>query len=211
LANITKATEEYIQTHPYAKECIKKKLINYSSLSRQICEDLNLELKRYFDAVLIACRRYYNKIQKEESFENKILNILKNSKLEIRNKISVIVLEKNILFSNLIDIEKEAKKILETIHIIESSSAVTVITSAETAKGIKRVFKNKIIKEYQDLVEIILKSPIQIITTSGVASYLFSILGENGINILDTLSSYTDTIFVIEEKDLSRTMQLLKF
>jgi len=210
LVNITRLTENYIAEHPFVKDCLKKGLINYSSLTRQICFDLNLS-KKNFDAVLIACRRFYRKIKTEATTEKKILDILKNSKIEVKNKINAIVLEKDIIVPNLLDIEKEAKKSLETFHIIEGTSAVTIITSEEFGKKVKKVFKNKIIKENTNLVEVILKSPKQIETTSGVISYIYSLLGENGINILETTSCWTDTIFLVEEKDLSKVMEFLRF
>jgi hypothetical protein len=208
--NITKLTEEYISEHPFVKDCLKKGLINYSSLTRQMCTDLNLH-KKNFDAVLIACRRYYSKIKSQATTEKEILSILKNSKIEIKNKISAIVLEKSIIISNLLDMEKEAKKISETFHIIEGTNVITIITSEEFGKKLKQVFRNRIIKENTNLVEVILKSPKQIETTSGVISYIYSLLGENNINIFETMSCWTDTIFLVEEKDLSRVMELLRF
>ncbi len=211
MVNITKLTETYISEHPFVKDCLKKSLINYSSLTRQICIDLNLDAKKNFDAVLIACRRYYSKIKTESSTEKKIIDILKNSKIEIKNKINAIVLEKAIIFSNLLDIEKEAKKVNETFHIIEGANAVTIITSNDFDKKIKKTFRNKVIKENIDLVEVILKSPKQIETTAGVVSYIYSLLGENNINIFETLSCWTDTIFLVEEKDLSKVLEFLRF
>ena len=211
LVNITKITEGYIAEHPFVKDCLKKGLINYSSLTRQICLDLNLNIKKNFDAILIACRRFYRKIKTEATTEKKIFDILKNSKIEVKNKITAIVLEKNIVVSNLVDIEKEAKKLLETFHIIEGTTAITVITSTDFARKVKQVFRNKLIKENTNLVEVILKSPKQIETTAGVVSYIYSLLGENNINIYETLSCWTDTIFLIEEKDLSRVMEFLRF
>lgn len=211
MVNITKLTEDYIAEHPSIKDCLKKGMINYSSLTRQICIDLDLDVKKNFDAILIACRRYHGKIKTEATVEKKILDILKNSKIEVKNKISAIVLEKDIVFSNLIDIEKDAKKSLETFHIIEGTTAITIITSNDFGKKVKQVFKNKIIKETTNLVEVILKSPKQIETTSGVISYIYSLLGENGINVFETLSCWTDTIFLVEEKDLSRVMEFLRF
>lgn len=211
MANITKLTESYISEHPFVKDCLKKGLINYSSLTRQICSDLGLDAKKNFDAVLIACRRLYSKIKSEATVEKKVLEILKNSKIEVRNKINTIVLEKNIFFPNLLGIEKDAKKSMDTFHIIEGAAAITVITSNVFSNSIKQAFRNKIIKENKDLVEVILKSPAQIETTAGVVSYLYSLLGENGINIFETLSCWTDTIFLISEKDLSRVMELLRF
>jgi len=211
LVNVTRITEEYILSHPFVKDCLKRGLINYSSLARQICKETELNLKKNFDAVLIACRRFYRKIRTEASIERKILDILRESKLEIRNKISSIILEKDINYNNLFEIEKEAKKSLETFHIVEGTSTVTVIASGEFSKKAKQVFRNKIVRESPHLVEVILKSPREIVTTAGVVSYLFSLFGENAINVFDTLSSWTDTIFLIEEKDLSRVMELLRF
>ena len=211
MVNVTKITEDYIGEHPFVKDCLKRGLINYSSLTRQICRDLNLDAKANFDAILIACRRFYNKIKKEPTIEKKILDILKNSKLEVKNKINTIALEKSIFFSNLIDIEKEAKKSMETFHIIEGATAITIITSEDFGKKVKETFRNKVIKESKDLVEVVLKSPKLIETTAGVISYLYSLLGENDVNVYETLSCWTDTIFLIEEKDLSKVMDLLRF
>ncbi|MBW2976186.1 ACT domain-containing protein [Candidatus Woesearchaeota archaeon] len=210
MANITKITECYIAEHPFVKDCLKKGLINYSSLARRICLDLSLG-KKNFDAVLIACRRFYNKIKSEATAEKKILEILKNSKTEIKNKMTVLVLEKDIIISNLLDLEKEAKKFFETFHIIEGTGTITIITSDEFGKKVKKVFRNKVLRENTGLVEVILKSPIQIEKISGVISYIYSLLGENGINIFETLSCWTDTIFLVEEKDLSRVMEFLRF
>src|SRR3989338_7587875 len=131
MPNITKLTENYILEHPSIKDCLKNGLINYSSLSRQIASELNLNLKNNFDAILIACRRLKRKLNKEEVFENKILKILKESKIEIKNKVIAVVLEKGIFFGNLLHMEKEIKKRGEIFRIIEGISSITIITSEE--------------------------------------------------------------------------------
>jgi len=38
--NITKLSEKYINEHPSIKDCVRKGLINYSSLTRQIASEL---------------------------------------------------------------------------------------------------------------------------------------------------------------------------
>ncbi|MDP6139498.1 MAG: hypothetical protein QGI89_05420, partial [Candidatus Woesearchaeota archaeon] len=75
MVNVTNLTEKYIAEHPFVKDCLKRGLINYSSLTRQICLELNLNAKDNFDAVLIACRRFYRKIKAEATIEKKILDI----------------------------------------------------------------------------------------------------------------------------------------
>jgi len=47
--------------------------------------------------------------------------------------------------------------------------------------------------------------------TVGVIAYLSNLLAENGINIIETMSTWTDTLFVISEKDIVKVMGLLRF
>ena len=211
MANITKLTVEYIAEHPSIKDCLKKGMINYSSLTRQICKDRNLDLKKSFDAVLIACRRYYRKVGKEAVLENKIIKILKDSKLEVKNKILVVLVEKNIYYGHLIELQKEIKKKSELFNIIEGSSTITVITSHEFLSVVKKLFKNKIMKATENLAEVTLKSSEDMEKTIGVIAYLSTLLADNGINIIETMSTWTDTLFVIDEKDIPKVMELLRF
>ena len=209
--SITKLAENYILEHPSIKDCLKNGLINYSSLSRRIISDLNLSPKKNFDAVLIACRRLKRKLKKEEIFEDKLLAILKKSSIEIKNRIIAVVLERDIFFDNLISLEKEIRKRKEIFRIIESISAITIITTEYFLDLIKKYFKNKIILENRNLAEITIKSPKEIEIIPGTYSYLCNLFGENNINIVETLSCYTDTIFLVNEEDVGKVMGLLRF
>lgn len=209
--NITKITEKYVNEHPSIKDCLRKGMINYSALTRKIAEDLNLNLKNNFDAILIACRRYFRKVKKEDILEKKIIDILRLSKLEVKNKIIVVVVEKDIYFNHLIDLHKEVKKKAEIFHIIEGSNTITLITASEFLEQIKRLFKNKILRITENLAEINLKSSEELEKTPGVIAYLATLLAENGINIVETMSTWTDTLFVVSENDIAKVMSVLKF
>ena len=209
--SITKLTENYISEHPSIKDCLKNGLVNYSSLSRQIASELNLSLKKNFDAILIACRRFRRKLKKEDASENRIIKILRQSKIEIKNKIIAVVLEKDIYFGNLLSLEKDIKKTNEIFRIIESTSAITIITTEDFLDLIRKYFKNKIILENNNLAEITIKSPKEIETMPGTYAYLCSLFGENNINIVETLSCYTDTIFLVKEENIGKAMNLLRF
>lgn len=211
MPNITKLAENYILGHPSIKDCLKNGLINYSSLSRKIAAELNLNLKKHFDAILIACRRFQRALKREEISENKILKILKESNIEIKNKIIAVVLERGVFFDNLISLEKEIRKRKEIFRVIEGISAITIITTENFLDLIKKYFKNKIILENLNLAEITIKSPKEIETIPGTYAYLCNLFGENNINIVETLSCYTDTIFLVKEEDVGKVMGLLRF
>ncbi|MBW2975258.1 ACT domain-containing protein [Candidatus Woesearchaeota archaeon] len=209
--NITKAAEKYINEHPCIKDCMRKKLINYSSLTRQIAGDLGLGLEENFDAILIACRRYFRKLGKEDVLEKKIIDILKRSKLEVKNKIVVVVVRKDIYFNHLIELHKEVKKKAEVFHIIEGSSTITLITALEFLEEIEKLFKHKVLRVTKNLAEINLKSSEDLEKTPGVIAYLTTLLAENGVNIIETMSTWTDTLFVISEEDIAKVMGVLRF
>ena len=71
------------------------------------------------------------------------MKILKESKIEIKNKIIAIVLEKDIYFENLINLEKEIKKRKEIFRIIEGASGITIITTEDFLDSIKKYLQTK--------------------------------------------------------------------
>lgn len=206
--NIAQLIENYIRHHPSINDVVKNGLINYSALSRKIMADLGLG-QNDFDAVLIAARRYARKLTKDTHQEKNIVDLLHRTKLEIKNKMVVAIFEKETYFPYLISLEKKIKKNKDTIHIVEGVNAITVILSEEYVDELKRLFKHNILALTKNLVEVILKSPKELEHTPGVMAYLYSLLGEHGINIVETMSCYTDTILVINEKDVAQTIKVL--
>lgn len=207
----TELTEKYLAEHPSIKDCLKHGIINYSKLSRKIAKELNIEKKTSIEAILIACRRYEVKIKKERNLEGKILNILKRSELEIKNKVIVAILDKKLYMGDLIEIEKKTRKAADTFYAIEGKKAFTIIISEKYLEDLNKLFERDIIKISKNLAMITIKSPEGLESISGVVSYLYSIFGEHGINIVETMSCWTDTIFVISEDDISAVMKFLKF
>ncbi|RMF55410.1 hypothetical protein D6745_02390 [Candidatus Woesearchaeota archaeon] len=207
--NITKLVENYILEHASIKDCLKNKLINYSALSRKISKELGVKPKN-FDAVLVALRRLSNKLEKKSVSQRRTMDIVKRSSFEIRNKVAVLVIEKGIIPDSVFKLQKEIRKTSGTLQIIEGASAITIITDEATYKTVRDAFKNRIIKTSLDLVAIIIKSPEDLEETPGVISYFYSLLGEREINIVETISCWTDTIILIEKKNLDKTLKVIR-
>jgi hypothetical protein len=208
--NITKLVEKYISEHPSVKDCLRKRLINYSSLSRLLLKELNLD-KTKFDAILIASRRYYEKLKRLKSEEERILSILRNSKLEIKNKILVAVVEKSHIYPLIIELEKKVRKKSEPFYVLEGTTAVTIVTSADFLSEIKNTFGSRILKLNQNLALVTIKSPKALEITPGVLAVLASALADRNINIVENMSCWTDTLFVVAEKDVAAVIEAMKF
>ncbi len=208
--NITKTVEKYVQEHPSIKDCLKYGYINYSRLTRAVSKELSIQ-KKYFDAVLVALRRYERKIKGEKIGELRIKRILKDSKIELKNKVIDVILEKDISFDNLIDLQKEIRLAKGEAQVINGISGITIITTQDFLPTIEKYFKGRIIHVNSDLIELVLKTTKEIEETPGVISYLTALLSDNNINIIDTFSSYIDTIFVIHRNDAGKAIQLFTF
>ena len=208
--NITKLTESYIDSHPSIKDCLKKRLLNYSQLSRQVIRHSSLKADD-FDAVLIAARRYLRKLSKFTPVEDKIKGLLASSRIEIKNKIAVAVIEKHIYTDDLLELEKKIKTARNVFYAIEGTDAITVITAANFLPVIRGRFKSAVVKSWSELALVAISSPVEIEETPGVFSYLCSLLSDRGINVLETMSCWSESLFVVYEAEIARVMEALKF
>ena len=204
-------TNDYIKEHPDIKSCLKKSLINYSSLARLIAKRLNIEKKTSKEAIQIAARRFQEKLKKEISYDQQIKNLLSESEIEIKNKIMIFILEKSINFEQLDIIEKMIKKDAGVFYLLEGSGHYTIIMQEKYAKCITSKFLRNIIAKHDSLALINLKSPKEIEYVPGVISYLASLFAENGVNIVEIFSFWTDTLFAIKTEDVNKTMNFLRF
>lgn len=211
MTTTSEITEKYLNEHSSIKDCLKKGIINYSKLARLIARELKIEKKSSMEAVLIACRRFELKIKKEKELEERILKILKKSELEVKNKIVVGIIDKKIYADNISDIAKKIRSKTGTFYAIEGTNVFTIIISEEFADELKNLFKRNLIKLTKDLVMIKIKSPEEIENTPGVSAYIHSLFASYSINIIESMSCWTDSIFVIEEKNTAKTMEFLRF
>ncbi len=210
--SIAERTRAYIDSHPSIKDCVSKDLINYSSLARLIMKELGVGNE---EAVMIACRRYAQRLGVSDH-EQDILKILKDSRLEMRTKLCIITAKNDWTVMHKMDnLFRDLWNEKSIVQVVQSTSAVTIICDKMLKDRIMDTLgRFNIIKVRDDLVEIAVKSPEAIVDTSGVIAYLINNLSDAGINIEETISCHTDTIFVVSKDSmidaysvLSRTIQ----
>ena len=205
--SVAERTRAYIDAHPSIKDCISKDLINYSSLARQIMKDRGIKNE---EAVMIACRGYAVKLAKRDH-ERDILRILAGSRLEVKTKICIVTAKND--WTVLQRLETVFQKFINEkaiMQVIQGAQAITVIADEKLkSEVVNAVGRENILKVRQDLVEITVKSPERIVETSGVFAFLASNLAENNVNVVETVSCYTDTIFIVNEADMIYGYSLL--
>ena len=206
--SISRLTHKYIREHPSVQDCLERGLINYSALAREICkgsEDTS------FDAVLVACRRYFQKKKSHISREQRIISLIKKSKVRVRNKIAVATIDKTRGLDRALEIQTLVKKEKGDFNLIEGEDAITFITNLDYLPLIKKTFGVGVLKTSTGLAQITMLFGDNLEMTPGVLSFLFRIFSENDINIREEMSCWKDVMVVVEEQDVSKIMNILNF
>jgi hypothetical protein len=205
--SVAELTRKYIDRHPSVRDCISKDLVNYSSLSRLIMKETGV---KHEEAVLAASRRYAAKLSKTDS-EGEIMRVFEESRLELKTRICIVVAKNEwIVLRNLEDVVRKILSEKSTMQVMQSANGITVISEDKYLPSItKAIGENHIISIKQNLAEITVKSPARIEETRGAFAYLLSMLSERGINLLEAVSCYTDTIFIVSRGDMMDAFDIL--
>jgi aspartokinase len=206
--SVAERTRSYIDAHPSIRDCVSKGLVTYSSLAELIMKELKIENK---EALMAACRRYADRLSVTSDHEKEILKILADSRLELRTKICIVTAKNDWTVLHKMDnLFKDLWNENSIMQVVQSASAVTIIADRSLKERIMdTVGRFNVIKARENLVEIAVKSPERIVNTSGVIAYLIMNLSDAGINLEETVSCHTDTIFIVREPDMINAYSVL--
>jgi aspartokinase len=198
---------DYIDTHPSVKDCLKLGLINLSALSRRIMQEEGVKSE---EAALIACRRY-ELDPREKVNQAEIIRVLQRSKIEIRTKVAIITARPSWnIYAKLERAMSALRGRNHPLHVIQGTESVTIITDESVARELEDIVgREDVIKRQEDLVELVVTSPEVIEEVPGIMAYLSSTLAGKGINFVEVISCYKDTMFVIEEADMVKAFETL--
>lgn len=204
--NITRITQQFISHRPSIKDCLFRGLINYSALAREICRQQKL---KNTGAVIVACRRYQARVRSQATREQVIRELISHAKLRLKTKMAVIIIERPKDFSKLFELHQKIRSNRDEFTMIEGESVVTLITTMDALELVRQRLKNLIVEEQLGLALLTLIFDKRIETTSGVVSFVYGLLAEHGINVLEEASCWTDVMMLISERDLPRAVEAL--
>ncbi|MBR9678737.1 MAG: hypothetical protein GON13_00530 [Nanoarchaeota archaeon] len=179
---IAEKVRKFLNGQSSVNDCLVKGLINYSGLARWIMKETGI---KNFEAVMVACKRYTQDLKHVE-VDKQVLKVVKNSKYNVRTGVFVYTVK---------SFDGTAE------HVVKGESATTIVS-------LNKLNVNFISKK-GNLVEITIISPKSIDSTPGVVNYFYSVFSQAGLNIVETFSCFTDTIIIIEKRDLVKCIELL--
>ncbi len=193
MKNISQLVWLYVKQRPFLKEVLREGVVNYSALSRKIAIEAFGDIKRQ-NAVKMALIRMGARMDMLESdLEGKILSILRKSSMVIKNKVAVVISK------------RELEGVSPLSHIRSGRHMTYIIEQRE----LEKIHGRMIWKSEENLNLITIESPQEVEEVPGVISYILGALASEGINVVEFISCYTDTILVVKESDTEKAYRIL--
>lgn len=202
-----RTVREYLDAHPALADAIRLNVGNYSAIARRISTDLGI---RGHDAVLAACRRY-PKGRTELTGGTAARRVLRNSRVETRTKVAAVTISQGSdTLGRVADVVEELLDENSLCRLIQVSQGTVIIVDESSVPRLTKVIRSdQLVGTRKGLVEVSVTSPESIEQTPGLLNLLTGVLSTRGINIVEALSCYTDTIFLLAHDDLSPAVEVL--
>ncbi|MHA1380419.1 MAG: DUF7523 family protein [Candidatus Helarchaeota archaeon] len=214
--SIAEATRRIIQSKPSLIDAIKQGVINYSALAESINPEVTKligkkERKIQIDAIKMALMRYAEEIkEKWKILEKDIIQVISNSKLELKNELNVITFRQSVFLEGAISIT-ELMEGTDFFQLIQGTGSFTLVVDARAKdKIIKKLTQRNILMIKENQSALIVVSPLKIIEVPGIVAYFTDLFSRNGINITQFMSCHTDTIFVVSREDSLKAFKILE-
>jgi hypothetical protein len=199
----------YIEDHPSVRDCLGYDIVNFTSLARRIREETGLANQ---EAVEVACRRYQRQMKSERPLETRVLEVVRGSRLEVRTRVAIVTARHD--WSSLDQLLEAGRSLLQDrrhlLQVLQGPSALTILCEEDLVDAVLgAIGKRGVLGVHRQLSALTVRSPELIVETPGVLAFLAGTLFRAGINSLELLSVYTDSTFVVRERDVLHAFRVL--
>ncbi|NYZ74097.1 ACT domain-containing protein [Candidatus Micrarchaeota archaeon] len=191
--NISQLVWLYVKQRPFLQEVLREGVVNHSALARKISIEAFGSTKKQ-NAVKMALIRLGTRMEQLDSdLEARILRILKKSSMALKTKVAVII----------------AKRELEGIRPLSRVKSGQHVTYIVEQRDLEKLPPKALWKREENLNLITIESPEELEEVPGVISYILGALSSEGVNVVEFISCYTDTLLVVRGADSAKAYGLL--
>jgi hypothetical protein len=208
-ASVAEETRRYIEGRPSIRDCLRYDIVNLTALARRICAETGLESQ---EAVEIACRRYRRQMQGQPSQEDQLRAVVRASHIEVHTHVAVVTVKGDLEFIGrlIMSPERLLSRRDRLIELFQGSSYGTVLCEEEVLGTVLNLIpQSAILNVRRRLSSVSVRSPAEVLVTPRVLGFLAEALGRAGINCVEMMSVFTDTLFVLRSEEAVRAFEIL--
>ncbi|HMF30408.1 MAG TPA: ACT domain-containing protein [Candidatus Lokiarchaeia archaeon] len=208
------ATRKVVSGHPSIIDALREEIVNYTALADHLKPEILALAKKdkvNIEAIKMALMRYADTLQAEKkTLEENIAEVIAQSVLELKNDIASVTVKQEPVISKASEIFGLIPH-LRFFQLTQGTSTFTILADQSHLPDISQLFyQSEIIEVCEDQSALILISPPEILTVSGIIAYLSADFAREGLNITQIISCHTDTIFLVSRQDATRAFTILE-
>jgi aspartokinase len=205
--SVARRVREYLDGHPVLADAIRSGVANHSAVARRISDDLGT---KQTEAVIAACRRY-PRGRGQSLGEASIRRVLRKSRIETRTKVAAITVSQGAdVLQRLGDVVEELLDENLLCRVIQVSRGTVILVDEDSVPRVtRRLREGQVVGVRKNLIEVAVTGPESIEETPGLLRLLTGMLWSQQINIVEALSCYTDTIFLLDRDDMAAATAVL--
>jgi len=207
---VSEATRKAMQRYPHLREYLDMGVINQRAMARQILGEVKKELggEVNLQSVVTAVRRF--SVSKKRSKRSPILDVLAKSDVNLKYDICIATLPlKSGIQKNVVELQKRMSG-KEALQMIQGPETLTLVFETDYLEEVHKLFGKGIIELRERLASLVVMSSKEIAETAGVIAHLATSLSIEGINVVEMMSSYTETLFIIEEENALKAVGVVR-
>lgn len=214
MKTISSVVEEYIKAKPFLQSALAQGIINLTSLSRVIKEDIQEDLGKEIrsGAVVMALKRLSTDMEFRAT--HRILKVLKNiGEITVRSSLTdyTFLVSDTILNSQALLL----KEINTNKDVFYTSSRgvneINIVISDAMQPLVEEIFKTeKCSHKMENLSSISVKLPEDNVSTPGIYYFIFQRLAWEGITINEVISTSNEFTIIVEEEQIDKAFKVMK-
>ncbi len=200
-ASISKSVREQVDGDSLLQEALARGIVNVSAAARLLRPAVVSSMGRNVseEAIITSLKRIKGSYRRGALG---YLKVLAKSSLEVRTDLAMVSVQVSQEVSSRIK-DIAFKNYDAFLQISSSSNAYTLVFERSLYGYLRGRFKDEEVMEARtELAALIIHSPVEIMETPGCVAAVYNRVGRGGINVVDTVSDYTDTIIVVKMGDV---------
>ena len=213
--NTAQIVREEVDKDIFLQNSLSKGIVNNSELARQLLPTIKRKNpKASLESVTISIGRYINSL-KQSRIEKELTAQIANSQVSLKNDIVHVTFYRNNTIVN--EINEISKKIRwdldEILFINQGSGEITLVFDKKNKHLFRKILSNAVEVRENSAILSIKEGKIKELTPSievpGLYAYFMNQISKNGLNVLDVVSTRSQITFVINEKDLIKSYEVI--
>jgi len=212
MITITEIVRNIIKTIPLLEEALSRGLINLSALAREIKPEIEKKLMKpvKVGSVVVALKRVTREIEKKSP---KLKKILMGSELIVRSNLcEYTYFSSESLLKKYANLAKVLSQYPNVFFTLTKGLKETNIIISEGLKELleKTLSGEKLISKIESLSSITIFHSEGAVFTPGFHYSILKLLAWENINIIETVSTFTEFTIILKSEDVDKAFKIIK-